>query len=191
MTNEQKQCLLKYMGYYGGNIDGAFGPQSKHATAGFQDEYGLEPTGVFDEDTEDLLKKAVAGLVQPVLPTEPEDTMDFWAEVKYFKREEFRCKCGGKYCDGFPVEPNERLIHMADKVRAHFGVPIDVSSGIRCENHNRNVSGVATSRHKNGKAMDFRLRGIPSVVALPYIQDLPECRFAYAIDSNYIHMDVE
>ena len=191
MTNEQKQCLLKYMGYYGGNIDGAFGTQSKHATAGFQDEYGLEPNGVFDKTTEDLLKKAVAGLVQPVSPAEPEDTMDFWAEVKYFKREEFRCKCGGKYCDGFPVEPNERLIRMADKVREHFSVPIDVSSGIRCEDHNRNVSGVATSRHKNGKAMDFRLRGIPSVVALPYIQDMPECRFAYAIDSNYIHMDVE
>jgi hypothetical protein len=38
--------------------------------------------------------------------------------------------------------------------------------------------------------MDFRLRGISASLALPYIQAQPECRYAYAIDSNYIHMDV-
>ena len=190
MTNEQKQCLLKYMGYYGGNIDGAFGPQSKHATAGFQDEYGLEPNGVFDENTEDLLKKAVAGLVQPVLPTEPEDQMDFWKEIKYFKREEFRCKCGGKYCNGFPEEPQEKLVRMADRSREHFGVPAVVSSGVRCETWNQKVGGAVESRHKAGKALDVRFSGISSSMALPYVQAQPECRYAYAIDANYIHMDI-
>lgn len=187
MTIEQKQCLLKYLGYYRGKVDGIWGQQSTHATAGFQDDYGLDPTGAFDSATEELIKKAVAGLVEPVPPAEP---TDFWPEIKYFKREEFRCKCG-KYCDGFPVEPSEKLVRMADRVRGHFGVPADVSSGIRCEQHNRNVGGVAHSRHMSGLAMDVRFRGLPAAVVLPYIQALPECRYAYAIDSNYIHMDVD
>lgn len=185
MTNEQKQCLLKYMGYYGGNIDGAFGPQSKHATAGFQDEYGLEPTGVFDEATEELMKKAVAGLIQPVPP------VDIWAEVKYFKREEFRCKCGGEYCDGFPAEMDPLLLILADRVREHFRAPAIVSSGLRCPVHNRNVGGAAESRHKRGKAMDFRIKGKNSTAVLEFVKKQPEVRYTYAIDGSYVHMDVE
>lgn len=187
MTIEQKQCLLKYLGYYQGKVDGIWGQQSTHATAGFQDDYGLEATGVFDAETEARIKEAVAGLVEPLPPAEP---TDLWAEIKYFKREEFRCKCGGAYCDGFPVEPDPRLVRMAEKVREHFGVPMDVSSGIRCETHNRNVGGVAHSRHMAGRAMDFRLRGKSSSEGLAYIQTLPECRYVYAIDGNYLHMDV-
>ena len=190
MTIEQKQCLLRYLGYYHGDIDGLWGKQSTLATAGFQDDYGLEPDGVFGLLTEDMAKKAVAELVQPVAPAEPEDPQGFWAEIKHFNREEFRCKCGGKYCDGFPVEPSEKLLRLADRVREHFGVPASVSSGIRCEKHNARVGGVPGSRHKYGTAMDFHLKGLPASVALPYIQAQPDCNYAYAIDSNYIHMDV-
>lgn len=190
MTNEQKQCLLKYLGYYKANVDGIFGTQSKHATAGFQDDYGLDPSGVFDEATEEMAKKAVAGLVEPVPAPETEAPHSFWDDIQYFKREEFRCKCGGKYCNGFPAEPHEKLLRMADRARAHFGVPAIVSSGVRCETHNRNVGGAAASRHMSGKAMDVRFTGISSSMALPYVQAQPECRYAYAIDGNYIHMDI-
>lgn len=191
MTVEQKKCLLKYLGYYDGRVDGIWGPVSAHATMGLQDDYGMEATGVFDEATAEMAKKAVAGLVEPVPAKEPEAPKDFWAEIKYFKREEFRCNCGGKFCDGFPAEPEERLVRMADKVREHFGVAVIVSSGLRCETHNRNVGGAVGSRHKRGKAMDCRLNGISSSMALPYIQSQPECRYAYAIDAAYVHMDIE
>lgn len=39
MTLEQKQCLLRYLGYYTGNIDGLWGQQSQRATIGFQRSY--------------------------------------------------------------------------------------------------------------------------------------------------------
>lgn len=198
MTIEQKQCLLKYLGYYKGEVDGVWGKQSAHGTMGFQDDYGLDPDGVFGPITEDMAKKAVAGLAQPVeAPAEPEPAPEeteapgsFWAEIKHFKREEFRCKCGGKYCNGFPVEPSEKLVRMADRVREHFGVPAIVSSGVRCKTHNARVGGVSGSRHQYGTALDVRFKGIRSAVALPYIQAQPECNYAYAIDSDYIHMDV-
>ena len=190
MTNEQKQCLLKYLGYYDGGVDGIWGNLSVHATAGFQDDFGMEATGVFDEATEKMAKNAVAGLVESVPDPEPEAPHSFWDDIQYFKREEFRCRCGGKYCNGFPAEPEEKLVRMADRARAHFGVPAIVSSGVRCETHNRNVGGTAASRHMSGKAMDVRFTGISSSMALPYVQAQPECRYAYAIDGNYIHMDI-
>ena len=185
MTIEQKQCLLRYLGYYEGEIDGSFGPLSKMATAGFQDDYGLAPTGVFDEAEEEMILAAIAGTVKPV---EPEN---FWEGIRYFKKDEFRCKCGGKYCNGFPAEPAQKLVKLADRVRDHFGAPAIVSSGVRCETHNAKVGGVSNSRHKRGKAMDFCVRGMPASLVLAYVQAQPDTNYAYAIDSNYVHMDVE
>lgn len=188
MTIEQKQCLLKYLGYYTGNIDGLWGQQSTHATAGFQDDYALKSSGVFDEETEEIIKKAVAGLADPVPSSDP---IDFWDEIKHFKREEFRCKCGGKYCEGFPKEPQKKLVATADRVREYFGKPVIVSSGVRCDKHNANVGGVTNSRHRLGKAMDFCVKGKTSSQVLAYVQKLPEIRYAYAIDRKYVHMDIE
>ena len=47
------------------------------------------------------------------------------------------------------------LVRKADALRAHLGVPIHVSSGVRCKSHNAAVGGVSNSRHLTGKAMDF------------------------------------
>lgn len=184
MTNVQKQCLLKYLGYYDGAVDGLWGPKSKQATVDFQRAYGIKDDGEFGPVTEKKILEAVAGLAQPV---EPEN---FWDGIKYFDREEFRCKCGGKYCDGFPVEPVKTLVTLADRVREHFGEPMRVSSGVRCEVHNANVGGVSGSRHKLGTAMDFCIDDMPASVVLAYVHAQPEVRYAYAIDASYIHMDV-
>lgn len=184
MTNVQKQCLLKYLGYYNGAIDGNFGPLSKMATAGFQDDYGLDPDGAFGALTEKMILQAVAGTAQPVNPE------NFWDGIKYFKREEFRCKCGGKYCDGFTAEPAKTLVKLADHVREHYGLPMIVSSGVRCVTHNANVGGHENSRHMRGLAMDFTVKGKSADEVLEYVWKQPEVRYAYKIDANYVHMDV-
>lgn len=188
MTNEQKQCLLRYLGYYQGDISDSWDKQATLATAGFQSDYGLDPDGIFGPLTEDAAKKAVAGLIQPV---EPEDPLAFWDNVKYFKPEEFHCKCGGKHCDGSPAQMDPLLLTLADRVREHFGAAAIVSSGLRCPVHNKNVGGAAASRHMSGKAMDFRIKGKGSGAVLSFVQKQPEVRYAYAIDGSYVHMDVK
>lgn len=42
MTIRQKQWQLHYLGYYGGGIDGVWGPQSKDAAIRFQKDHGLD-----------------------------------------------------------------------------------------------------------------------------------------------------
>lgn len=188
MTVKQQQCLLEYLGYYSpensnkaNNVDGIFGEKSKAATIAFQGDYGLDVTGVFDAATEKRIKEVVANDENPIV---------FWESVKHFTRDEFKCKCG-KYCDGFPAEPERKLVTVADRVREHFGNAAIVSSGVRCKQHNANVGGVANSRHLTGKAMDFRVSGKSASEVLAYAQKQTEIRYAYAIDKNYIHMDIE
>ena len=182
MTDTQKQCLLKYLGYYQGAVDGIFGAGSRQATRDFQTDYGLESSGLFDSATEEKLLQALTGAA--------EKTADFWEEIQYFKKDEFRCKCG-TFCDGFPAEPERGLLLLADRVRSHFGAPMIVSSGVRCRQHNANVGGASASRHMSGKAMDFTVRGKKASEVLAFVQAQSDVRYAYAIDGSYVHMDVQ
>ena len=189
MTTKQKQCLLEYLGYYSpensnsvNNIDGEIGPKTKAATKAFQEDYGLEADGIFGPLTEAEILDVIATGRKPGVN---------WDGIQYFTREEFRCKCGGAYCDGFPAEPLPLLVKTADKVRGHLGKAAIVSSGVRCETHHNNVGGVAISRPITGRAMDFRISGKTAKEVLEYVNTLPQVRYAYDIDGTYVHMDVE
>lgn len=181
MTNKQKQHLLAYLGYYISNIDGNWGQLSKVACRSFQQDFGgIAVDGICGTETEKALQHAVAyGMTK----------RDFWDTIKYFTRDEFKCKCGK--CGGFPVEPKEKLVKLLDGVREHFNAPIHPSSGVRCDAHNAAVGGVSNSRHLYGKAVDFCVSGITSSTVLAYVQKLTGVRYAYAIDSNFVHMDIE
>ena len=186
MTDKQKQNLLAYLGYYVGEIDGKFGQMSTVAAKAFQKDYGLEVDGIVGADTQKALKHAVAY----GMPAKNEPK-NFWDDIKHFKREEFKCRCGGKYCNGFPAEPSEKLLRLADRVREHFGTKAIVSSGVRCQKHNDSLPGsVPTSRHRIGTAMDFCIKDMPASIVLAYVQKQSETHYAYAIDGSYIHMDV-
>lgn len=168
MTEHQKKCLLGYLGFEG---------DLTAATAAFQRVYGLETDGIFGP-----LTKAK---ILTVICTEA----DGWSGIRHFTRAEFACKCG-RFCDGFPAEPERKLVEIADGVREHFGAAAIVTSGVRCARHNANVGGVSNSRHLNGKAMDFRVSGRSAAELLCYVNQIPEIRYAYAIDSQHIHMDI-
>lgn len=189
MTVKQKQCLLEYLGYYDpensnrmNNVDGLWGPASENATRRFQRDYGLAMDGIFGPMTEAKIKEVIASGELPKVN---------WNEVKYFGKAEFKCNCGGKYCDGFPAEMHPALVRVADRVRERFGAAALVSSGVRCEQHNANVGGVPNSRHLYGKAMDFRISGKKAAEVLEYVWQQPEISYAYDIDGTYVHMDVE
>lgn len=186
MTNQQAQCLLNYLGYYKGRIDGVIGNASKRSIKAFQKDYGITADGVVGEKTSKALKHAVT-YGMPKKATEK----DWWKDIKYFDKSEFACKCGGKYCKGYPTEMNEKVVKMADKIRKHFGVAVTVSSGLRCEKHNANVGGVSNSRHKLGKAIDFCVAGKTSSEVLPYVKKQSDIRYTYAINDRFVHMDVK
>ncbi len=193
MTIKQRQALLFYLGYYNGKIDGDWGKGSREACEKFQRAFfqmESKVDGICGNETEQALKHAVT-YGMPAKKQETVKSGDFWDDIKYWTKEEFRCQCGGKYCKGYPAEPSETLVRLADKVRGHFGRPGHRSSGLRCKTWNAIQGGVSNSRHMSGKALDFRIEGKTSQQVLEYVQKQPECRYAYAIDNQHVHIDVE
>lgn len=73
---------------------------------------------------------------------------------KHFNKFEFACKCG---C-GFGLQDgdiNPKLIERLEEIRSHFGKPIKILSGCRCEKHNKKVGGAKLSQHLLGNAADI------------------------------------
>ena len=167
MTMAQRQCLLRYLGYYAGDIDGLWGQQSQQATIDFQRAYMAQEDvdGVFGAATEKRIREVVASGENPVVKdnlttgsgVKVDTAQDWWQDIRYFTRAEFRCPCGK--CGGFPVEPDEKMVRTVDAIRAKLGKPIGIvdsgGSGVRCQEHNKEVGGVATSYHLKGMAADL------------------------------------
>ena len=187
MTIKQRQCLLFYLGYYTGSIDGKWGSKSTAAAKAFQKDFDMTPDGVVGQETEKALKHAVA-YGMPVKKAES-DTGGFWDGVKHFKRAEFKCKCG-KYCDGFPVEPSEKLVELLEKIREHFNAPVTVSSGVRCKTHNSNVGGASASQHLKGTAADIKVQGKTPKEVAAYCETLLPKSGGIGLYSTWVHVDV-
>lgn len=162
MTIRQRQHLLAYLGYYVGTVDGDWGSGSRAACTAFQQDFGgIVVDGHGGTETDKALKHAVAyDLFKVDISNEETTTGSFWDDIQYFKRDEFRCKCGGKYCNGFPAEPKEQLVRIADQLRKNLGVPITIVSGLRCPTWNQIQGGVADSQHQYGEAADIYCSGI-------------------------------
>jgi hypothetical protein len=166
MTNKQRQHLLAYLGYYVMLVDGEWASGSREACKEFQRDRGLTVDGYGGPETDKALRYSVYNdLKRPVLEEEvviakPETTTGtFWDDSEFFDREEFRCQCKGKYCNGFPVEPEEELVRVCNEIRRRLGVPVSIvdsgGSGVRCSRHNAAVGGVGNSNHLYARAADL------------------------------------
>lgn len=191
MTVKQKQLLLAYLGYYIGGVDGVWGTLSEAAMNAFKADFsGLDVPGTQENAPEKALKHAVA---YDLFKTEPvkDETGTFWDEIEYFDRSEFKCKCGGKYCNGYPAEPDERMVRIANRLRKNLGVPITIVSGLRCKTWNAIQGGVSNSQHMYGEAADIYANGVSQTRVEAELDKIGGVRYHYAIKgSNNVHFDV-
>lgn len=196
MTIKQIQALLTYLGYDPGTVDGINGPNTTAAVLAFQTQEALEKDGKPGPATQAALLAAVAEgrMYTPAAADTPSSGQppDWWAEIKHFKRSDPGIRCPCPRCGGFPAEPTERLMRLADSVREQAGVPMNPSSTVRCQAHNDELPGSAkNSRHLSGRAMDFCLKGWSSARTLALVRKQPGVHYAYAINDSYVHMDVD
>lgn len=177
MTTFKLQCLLGALGYLGpGEQDGIDGPRTRAALARFTADHGAGEEGLI-------------GVL-----TKMEDTPEtgtFWDHIRWFRREEFRCKCGGRYCSGYPAEMQEAVVKIADAAREHFGRPGHVISGLRCVKWNDHCGGVANSQHMYGEAVDLRIDGVDSETLRQFVSQQPGHRYSYRINETNVHFDME
>lgn len=205
MTMKRLQMNLKYLGYYDGEIDGIKGKKTLSAIKQFQRDNGLAVDGIAGQKTIDCIRAIIVAdqqkfgvTVDGVAGEETTNarnnynentSVNSWDSIKHFKQSEFTCKCG---CGLNNM--NLQVVKIADEVREHFGSPAIVTSGSRCEKHNKEVGGVSNSRHLQGKAIDMYVQGVSGEDLLSYLQTLVnsgELRYTYLITgSNACHFDI-
>lgn len=103
--------------------------------------------------------------------------------TKYFKKEEFTCKCG---CGLNNI--STLLVDMLTEAREIAEVPFIVNSGCRCHKHNTNVGGSLTSSHTKGYAVDISVNSKNKHIILKSLRQ----RFRrIGIADNFIHVDID
>lgn len=182
MTVLQIQCLLTYLGYDPGGIDGANGKNTIAAVKRFQADYGLTPDGIAGAQTTKMLIGAVAGTAAKVdkKPTETGGNQSPVEAAQYLQADgcyhiprgvdvqltrNFRAKeihCQGVGCCTESVI-SKRIMDLAQAIRDDLGEPLTIAtsggSGYRCKVHNAEIHGASqNSLHTISDAVDLHYR---------------------------------
>lgn len=105
-------------------------------------------------------------------------------KMENFKLEEFKCPCCGK------VEMQDSFLKLIDIARTTAGVPFVITSGYRCEKHNKEVGGKADSAHTKGYAADIKCSD--SSTRFKIISALIKAGFnRIGIANSFIHCDCD
>ena len=195
LTTLWLQKDLNFLGYNAGAEDNDYGKQTAAAVKRFQEDFKLVVDGIAGVETCGRLIRvikecqSILGVAQDGLAgTQTKEAYKNFNGIQYFNYEEFTCHCGCGY-----NTIDIRLVKILDDIRKHFGKPAIITSGVRCEKHNREVGGVNGSWHTKRKAADFYINGISSSTLNNYcsiLRDQGLLRYCYAIDSGAVHIDI-
>ena len=103
---------------------------------------------------------------------------------KHFSIHEFACGCG---C-GFNA-PDPELLHRLELARKDAGIPFFITSGCRCEKHNKDVGGAINSAHVTGCAVDIQSHHGTHRYVL--VRSLMRFFTRIGIGKNFIHVDCD
>lgn len=102
-----------------------------------------------------------------------------------FKVREFACKDGSD-----PIFISMELVDVLQKIRSHFGKPVNINSAYRTPTHNKKEGGATYSQHLYGTAVDIRISGVSPKEVAKYAETLLPNKGGIGIYSNFTHVDV-
>lgn len=201
---KQRQMNLKFLGYYGGRIDGIEGNGTISAYEEFQSEHGLKVDGIYGSKTDAKLVEVIKaeqaelgvkqdGVAGPVTLNAKDNQKITWDKIKHFRKDEFTCQCG---CGMNNI--NLKLVQILDEIRDYFGQPMTITSGCRCVKHNAETPKASpTSRHISGKAADIKVKNVDKSKVLAKCREYVKngrARYTYTNNSymgGSVHIDIQ
>ena len=110
---------------------------------------------------------------------------------KHFDSSEFACRCGCGFDDVSP-----ELIKVLEDLRTTYDRPITITSGCRCEAHNKKVGGAQKtdkspgSQHLYGTAADIKVEGMSPAKVYQYLQYKYPNKYGLGLYKSWVHVDV-
>ena len=102
-----------------------------------------------------------------------------------FKVKEFACTDGSD-----PIFIDSDLVNVLQKIRAHFGKAVTITSAYRTPGRNKAVGGETYSQHLYGKAADIKVNGVTPKKVAAYAETLLKNKGGIGIYSTFTHIDV-
>ncbi len=224
MNSTCKKNFLDMMGYRsvkdfqantkGLAADGSWGPatdaKAMSITRGIQKRLNLHGAGItVDGYPGDATKKAIISFkkrngLSATIKVGPKTKALLYKDQSeqlsaHFRKAEFRCECGGKWCDGYNGHAvSMELVGILEAIRKDTGRSITITSGIRCQRFNDSLAGsVKNSPHLYGKAADIYIPGVTDtssgrarVKRLAYKYGASYCYYGTANMGNAVHINV-
>jgi zinc D-Ala-D-Ala carboxypeptidase len=179
------QTYLKKIGLYTKGIDGIVGDGTETAIRQFNIIFLNLKSNEYTDNTDKMLKTIYNSYCNSPYMSEND-----WQYFRNFKKTEYKCKCGGKYCNGYPSGIAMHLVMTDQYVRNIYDKPVTISSGLRCKEWNKIQGGIANSVHPKGQASDKGINGVKSSTLRATCKELAFVYYAYDITSKYVHTSV-
>ena len=103
---------------------------------------------------------------------------------EHFTVREFACSDGS---DEIRIDP--KLVDYLEKIRAHFGKPVRITSGYRSPAYNAKVGGAFHSYHLRGMAADIVISGVSSKLVAQYAETVGCGGVGWYEARNFTHID--
>jgi len=102
-----------------------------------------------------------------------------------FRVREFRSRCGAD-----EVLIDSRLVERLQKIRDHFGKPVNITSAYRSPAHNTAVGGARNSQHVLGTAADITISGVTPMEICQFAEWLMPTSGGIGLYNGFAHVDV-
>lgn len=119
-----------------------------------------------------------------ILKATPEQISMMKKLAPNFKPEELMCPCCGV------CKMDKKLLTNLQALRNLLARPLIITSGYRCEKHNREIGGTTRSRHLTGQAVDIALNKVATSDKRKYLDGATSLFNGIGIGTNLIHVDV-
>lgn len=101
-----------------------------------------------------------------------------------FRVREFACTDGSD-----PIFIDTELVTVLQKVRAHFGKSVTITSAYRTPTKNKACGGSTYSQHLYGRAADVKISGVSPKKVAAYAETLLKNKGGIGIYPTFTHID--